>query len=221
MNIYVITEGNEKDVFKHWIPQINSNLTFVENLSEIESNNFIIYSGGGYPNYYEMIDKGIEDVNENELIDRFVICVDSEELSYDERYYEIEEYIGSKDCRVDIRIVVQHFCIEAWALGNKKIFPRSISDEVLSDYVALFNVVTNDPEQLPAHNERGWNRAQFAYRYLKKISHMKSSRLAYSKRKTDFIHHRTYVEQLVSRLNETGHIPSYSFFIYAFLNDST
>ena len=51
MNVYLIVEGNgEKKIYEHWVQLINPSLSIVNSLDEVQHNNLIIYSGGGYPN---------------------------------------------------------------------------------------------------------------------------------------------------------------------------
>jgi len=79
MNIYVVVEGIcEKHVYKNWIPHVNKRLSFVNYSHEIQSNNFYILTGGGFPAYYDSIDIAIEEVNTYGNIDRLVIGIDSE-----------------------------------------------------------------------------------------------------------------------------------------------
>ena len=131
MNIYLLVEGpvGEKLVYAHWVPLVNPKLIVVDSLEEITKDNIIIYSGGGYPNYLEVIEAGIEDVASNDHIDRLVIAVDSEEMAYDEKRQEIEEFVRSFGVQIDYKIIIQHFCLETWALGNRVMVTRKPSDE--------------------------------------------------------------------------------------------
>lgn len=55
MNIYIIVEGSsgEKKVYPSWISFINSELKEVISIDEINENNYILFSGNGYPQYFE------------------------------------------------------------------------------------------------------------------------------------------------------------------------
>ena len=62
MNIYVVVEGQcEKKVYGRWVPLVNPSLTLVENIEEMDRDNFIIFSAQGFPQINEMIAAGIED----------------------------------------------------------------------------------------------------------------------------------------------------------------
>ena len=196
---------------------INGNLTYVEDISDVIDNNFYIVSGNGYPRYKKLIKNGILDVNSWGVFDRLIISVDAEELSYEEKYNEIETYISQFICTASIYIVVQYYCLETWGLGNR-IFPRrNTIDEDLRKYYQFFNVVTQDPELLPSINPDNYTRAQFSLKYLHKIINGRNQRLTFSKSNPTVLTHNGYFEQLVSRLNETQHIQSLQCFIDAFL----
>ena len=95
MNYYVIVEGlGEKYVYKSWIPQVNPSLSYVSDLSKVQDNNFYIISGGGYPNYFKIIEDGINEVNQLGFFHKLVISVDAEEMTYNEKFTEIYNYIN-------------------------------------------------------------------------------------------------------------------------------
>ena len=63
MNILVITEGpGDKEIYRHWIPTLNPNLSFVDNLQQIQSDNFSIIQGQGNPNYFDIIDSEVDPI---------------------------------------------------------------------------------------------------------------------------------------------------------------
>ena len=120
MNIAVVTEGkSEKYVYKGWIPFINPSLSYVDRTGLIVSNQFSIQHSQGYPDYFDVIDGSIEDVNNHGNIDRFVIVVDSEDMTLQDKLSEMTGHIKTRKCSAQIFVVVQHFCLETWALANK------------------------------------------------------------------------------------------------------
>lgn len=218
MNIYVVVEGTscERKIFKQWIPYINNSLTYVDTLNYIVSGHFSILSGRGYPEYLKKIDLAISDVNTHGGIDRIVVCVDSENQSYKEKYDEIDTIFQNNPCSATKYIVVQHFCFETWALGNSKVFPkRNPSDLILRDYISTYSVLTQDPEDLPAYPSEELNRSQFAYRYLKKI--LSHRRIRYTKRNPNHVKDQAYLNEIESRCNTTTHIKSFAHFLSAFI----
>jgi len=215
MNIYVVVEGDtEKEVYSSWISQINRDLKYVDDISEIIDNNYAILSGGGYPQYFEIIDNAISDVNNHGAIDRFVISVDSEEMSRIDKYQEVDLHIYDRPCIANIYIVVQHFCLEAWALGNRSIFRKKPTNKELLEYMEFFNVKNEDPELLPKYNCR--TRSQFAFKYLHKAVNDINSSMTYSKKNPKALKQPDYVYQLTKRLGGTGHISSFQVFLDAF-----
>jgi hypothetical protein len=219
MNIYVVVEGERgaAKVYASWVPLVNPSLTYVPHISEIANDNFSIVGGGGYPQYWEIIDAAIDDVNNYRNIQRLVIGVDSEESSYQEKHEEIEDHLRGSRCLAEIRIVIQHFCLETWALGNEVIVKEHPNSDVLRKYVKFFNVRVRDPELLPDYPEEELNRAQFAAKYLKHALNDKYKELTYSKNNPIPLLHPKYFGRVKQRLQNTGHIPSFEHFLAAFV----
>jgi hypothetical protein len=218
MNLYVVVEGNstEPKVYRSWIPIVNPSLSEKFYINDVISNNFMIRSGGGFPYLLKIISDAIDDIKINNKFERLVVAVDSEDETFEQKYNQIEQHILSCDPSCDYRIIIQHFCFEAWALGNSKFGPRKPKDTTLKSYKKIHDVITNDPELLPKHPTLELNRAQFAERYLRLTIRDKGAHLTYSKSKPDVIAHPSYFNQLQERINETGHIPSFQTFIDAF-----
>jgi hypothetical protein len=219
MNIHILVEGviGEAKVYKSWVPIVNPLLSFVEHISEIRSNNFSILSGGGYPNYLEVIQYAIDDLNEYKNVDRLVIAADSEQMTYQEKYEEIDNFVKNMNCHSQIRIVVQHFCLETWALANRNIIRPKPQSESLRKYIRLFNVRNYDPELLPDLPQESMNRAQFAEKYLRSALNDKYRNLTYSKGNPSALLHSKYFGRVRGRMDEKGHIPHFQNFIDAFL----
>lgn len=219
MNVHIVVEGEvgEKKVYRHWVPLVNPNLTYVEHVSMIEYDNFAITSGGGYPNYLRIIGDAIADVNCHGHIDRLVVGVDSEEMEYEEKLNEMSECISQLHCIAEIRLIVQHFCLETWALGNKRIVRHEPRDAKLREYKRYFNVSIFDPELLPAYAAEELNRAQFAEKYLRCALQDKYRRLTYTKSNPTVLLNDKYFERVAQRFYDTGHIRSFEAFLTAFV----
>jgi len=218
MNIYVVVEGeqSERKVYEKWIKYLNPTLRSVDKLSGVTKDNYVIYAGFGYPFYFEIIKSAIDDVNSHGNIDRLVIAVDSEEMSYEEKYREIQSVVIDNKCVAQIHIVVQHFCLETWALGNRAIISRQPQSEKLKTYIRFFNVVDNDPELLPPYQPEELNRAQFAAKYLKAAVNEKYRNLTYSKNNPKVLLNRKYFKRVRNRFETTKHIASFGAFLRAF-----
>lgn len=218
MNIYVVVEGvSESKVYPEWIKQVNPNLVKSDYIDDVVSDNFFLISGGGYPNLFNIINNAIEDTNNNLQFDRLVISLDSENALLEERYLEIESYVKSKLPRVEIKIIIQHFCFETWALGNTKIVPKNPTGVDLKKYKKIHDVSKFDPEDLPSLIAENLNRAQFALKYLKLVIRDKGHHLSYSKNRPDVLFHPKYFNSLKERVSDTGHIGSFSSFLNAFI----
>lgn len=212
MNYYIVVEGaTEKKVYAKWIPLMNPSLKQIHSLGDANQDDFIIFDGGGYPSILGMIDDGIADLVNLGNDYRLVVIIDSEEMSRQAKYNEIDAYIKGKTVGVsiDYRIVVQHFCFETWALGNRKIVSSNPSNPELVQYLRHFHVRQNDPELLTVIPIEDLTRARFAEKYLRKLLHQKF-RQTYTKRNPVTVTHLHYFTELKNRLRDTGHINSFN-----------
>ena len=218
MNLYVVVEGEcEKTIYAKWIPLVNPTLTQVADLSGLVKDNFFIVSGGGFPRYYSVIENAIADINEANNIDRLVIAIDSEDQDYEEKYNEVMEFVSQFGCEKQIFFVVQHFCLEAWALGNRTMLRRNTSNPRLREYLRCFDVTKADPELLPPYPLDDLNRAQFAERYLRTMINDRYTSLTYSKRNPTILAQSGYFLQVKNRFLETNHLRSFKGFLDAFI----
>lgn len=218
MNIHVVVEGEigERQVYQYWVPLVNPNLSYVPHISNLVRDNFSIVIGGGYPQYFELIDGAIADVNRYGNINRLVLAVDSEEMEYDEKFAEIQQYISNTHCIAEVRIIVQHFCLETWALGNRVIIRDHPHSPKLREYKKYYNVKHLDPELLPDYPLEELNRAQFAEKYLRRALNERYRNLTYSKSNPGALLHHLYFERVRQRFKETNHISSFGGFLDAF-----
>ena len=218
MNVYVVVEGKtEKAVYESWIPLVNPQLAHADTIWDVDNDKFYLVSGFGYPGYFDVIDNAIFDVDNLGLFDRLVIAVDSEDMTREEKCSEILEHLNGKRCSVDIRIVVQHFCLETLALGNRRVVRRQPTSQRLIEYKRFFDVRVLDPELLPPYLNEGLNRAQFAVKYLRAALNERKKSLTYSKGAPKFISNYKYFGQVRLRFKETQHIASFGSFLEAFV----
>lgn len=218
MNYYIVVEGSvEKKVYAKWIPLMNPSLKQINSLGETTQDTFIIFDGGGYPSILEMIDGGIADLTDSEKDYCLVIIIDSEEMTRQDKFNEIDAYIKSKPAGllVDYKIIVQHYCFETWALGNRKIVSSNPNNPELVGYLKHFHVRQKDPELLTVMQGKNLTRAQFAENYLRKLLQQKF-RQTYTKRNPQAVTHLHYFTELKNRLRDTGHINSFNELLAAF-----
>lgn len=218
MNIYVVVEGEvtEIAVYRSWIAYLNPAMTEVSRLDKLSRDNFFLIAGKGYPGYFDRIQAAIDDINHYQNIDRLVIGIDSEELSYEEKLREIADFLVGRPCTAEIKIVIQHYCIESWALGNRVIVTRNPQNSRLQTYLTFYDVSQKNPEKMPSYPPEGTKRVHFTIRYLKLLLREKYKQLSYSKRNPKVLTHEKYFNQVRKRLDDTGHIKSFRNFIEAF-----
>ncbi len=220
MNVYVLVEGRKaaRKIYKNWIPYINSALTPVNYIGEVTDNNFHVVAGFGQPEIFDRISDAIADVNKIQRFVRLVVAIDSENQTFDEKQKEVEDFIKKAGCRTDYRVVIQHFCIETWLTGNRDVFRKNPTDPTLREFYNVYNIRTEDPENLPAYKE--WNRAQFSYEYLrmgmKDRRFEKGSRVSYSKRNPGSVTKQGFFDGIQARF-KSGHIESWGSILQAFV----
>ncbi len=217
MKIYLVVEGEigEKKVYARWIKFYRPDLSIVNYLDELVHNGVYIVSGMGYPNYFDVIESAANDVYLMR-IDKLVVAIDSEEMTYNDKKDEVSEFVESLGLDINYEVIVQHFCLETWALGNKIIVQRNPKNRELKLFRQFFDILTHDPELLPAYQPQSLNRAQFAELYLRRLLNEKYRNLTYSKRNPEVLLHEKYFQRVVERLETTGHIQSFNDFLLAF-----
>lgn len=213
MNILFVVEGKrtEKRIYKKWIKYVQPGLEFVSTTADLTENNFTIISGGGFPGYYEVIKNSIRDVNRLNNIDYLFICIDSEELSFSEKFMEMEEFV-EKECppvNSSLVLIIQNHCIETWLMGNRKINLSAAQNQELRKYRDFYNVNTLDPEDLVSIDNR--TIAQFTLDYL--VLMLKEKMLSYSKSNVSAVSNKSYFNQLVRRFAEHNHIKSFGYLL--------
>jgi hypothetical protein len=152
----------------------------------------------------------------NPIIDFLIIAIDSEEMTYEEKYSEIVEFIHDKIDISKVKIIIQHFCLETWALGNKVIHKRNPQNAKLREFIRHFNAEINDPEFMPAFDRYNLSRSQFAINYLKLSLQEKYSRLFYTKTSPEIISDPKYFKKIRERYEIDSHIKSFGKFLDAF-----
>lgn len=218
MNFYIVVEGRsgERRVYPKWISILNPSLKEVYSIADIDKDTYLIVSGNGYPNYFRIIDNAVEDCNAYAVIDRLVVAVDAEDLSYQDKKSEILSYIGARMQPDKVKVVVQFPCLENWALGNRIVCRRKPHDARLRKYLRTYDVRIEDPEELPSLPGEDLNRCQFAFVYLKRMLHDRYPGLIYTKSNPVVIEHEKYFAQIRKRLEDTNHIRSFSDFLETF-----
>ncbi len=168
MNLYFLLEGEKTEVqlYPAWIKFLKPQLQQVDFISQIDVNNFYIFSAGGIPSIYNHTVNAIKDINANPVFDKLVVCLDSEQMSVQDRIDELNRFIEDSGVKLnnkcDIKYIVHNICIESWFLGNRKIVKRQPQSLKLRQFLTFYNVMTDDPE-LMQMLEGYRNNADFHY----------------------------------------------------------
>ena len=113
MNLYFVVEdsGAGKKVYRSWLQHLFPYLSQVQAPVQIASNNYYLVSGRGYPAYKNTINAALEDIQTYPKIDHLFICVDTEELSLDEKFAEIREVLKRSTAFENTHVILHNCCI--------------------------------------------------------------------------------------------------------------
>lgn len=209
MSIYVVVEGRktEPKLYRAWLPLLIPGLVPVARIEDAGEHHFIIVAGGGYPSYLKRIDDAVADLRRpDNRFTHLVVCADAEELTLEERHAELERVILDAGCPVPHTVIVADCCIEAWLLGHRKLVRRNPQAHELRGYLAHYDVVTKDPERIPAHPSHG-TRAQLCFHYLRAV--FRERGLPYSKRDPGTATEESYLDALRERASPPSQGPQH------------
>lgn len=214
MNLYFLVEGKrtERKVYPMWLSILKPAMVKVNYAADANDNNYYLMSGEGYPSLLNHLENAIAEINEIGKYDYLLLCVDAEETSVETRKKEILQYIEEKNIalkKAELIIIVQNPCFETWFLGNRKMFKRHPQSPILNQYIDFYDVRQQDPEEMPCYQEN--TRAQFHHAYLREIFCERN--ITYSKQKPGTVGEESFLNELISRYSETGHISSFQEFI--------
>jgi len=217
MNLYLIVEGGETELqaYPKWLSYTLPQLSQVEDYRAVSQNNYYIFSGGGIPSMYNHIVNAIKDINAIKKYTYFIICVDSEQASVEQRKEKILDFIKAEGVALvdscELKFVIQHRCIETWFLGNRKVYKRNPQGEKFKAYSSFYNVETNDPELMKKY--AGFKlTTHFHQSYLREM--LKEYNIRYTKSNPKAVLKETYFDEIVKRtLDEPTHLGSFSDFM--------
>ncbi|MBK9263223.1 MAG: hypothetical protein IPM54_25900 [Polyangiaceae bacterium] len=213
MSLYLLVEGDQTEplIYASWLEHCLPTWQRVDRVEDISDKTFFMISGKGYPSYLKRIKAAVSDVHAHGV--RWLwICIDSEDMSYDEKVHEIRSILDECPSFHGTRVIVQHCCIETWLLGNAKIVKRMPETEPLRSFMAHYNVVREDPEKMPSMD--GFDtRAGFHLAYLRKAFEERGDR--YAKNNPGGAKEHYYLRELIRRQTTTKHIPSFGSLVSA------
>lgn len=218
MNLYFLVEGKrtEKKIYPKWLSILLPELTKVGFFDDVVSHNYKLFSGDGFPHLlHNHLKSSIEDVNDSGNYDYFIICLDSDDSTVNERIEEIEKFMDEHKVKLkkqtQLKIIVQQKCIESWLLGNRKIFKKNPQSENLLESIQFFDVSLNDPELMTKPESFVGSTADYHFGYLRDM--LETRNVSYTKRHPRDVVEKHYLEELIHRSEETDHLKTFQYFI--------
>lgn len=218
MNAYIIVEGDktETNVYPAWLSILSPRLQRVENANDATENCYYLFSGAGQPNIFAHTAKSVADVNAINAsgmchYDYIMVCLDTEEESRAYIESQIESYMREENVTLDpstkLMIFEQKVSMETWFLGNRKVYHSQPQDPEYIKYQRYFNVSKGDPEDMGEYDPDKFNKAGFHLKYLRKM--LQERRMVYNKNNTQEVEKVTYLNELIRRYEETGHLKTF------------
>lgn len=216
MNIYFLVEGRrtEKKVYPKWMSILVPELSEVKFAFEATLNNYYVFTGSGYPSLLNNhLRNTIIEVNELEKYEYLVLCIDADDISIEERTKEVLDFMQSNSLslnKASLVLIIQNRCIETWFLGNRKVYSKQPQSQLLREYNKFYNVQIKDPELMQMMKEHD-TIGDFHHSYLKEMLQEKNIR--YTKKNPNGVVEEHYLNELISRQEDTNHLLSFKSFL--------
>jgi hypothetical protein len=218
MNIYFLVEGKrtEMKVYPKWLSYLVPKLLRVNAYQNVDSNNYYIFSGNGFPSLLDNhLRNCIDDINSIKKYDYFVICLDADEQNIQQCKQDILDFMTNENLvlsnNVQFEIIVQNKCLETWFLGNSKIFKKNPDNDFLRECVAFYDVKSDDPELMEKIANFEGSTSVFHSSYLQQL--LLERNIRYSKNSPQGVIEEYFLQNLINRNRKTGHIQSFKSFI--------
>ncbi|PHS11009.1 MAG: hypothetical protein COA78_10655 [Blastopirellula sp.] len=212
MNVYFLVEGKhtERKVYPAWLGHLVPGFTKVDHFHSVIENNYFLVSGEGYPSLFGHLQNAIEDFNNAGNYSLFVIALDVDDSTPEDRVTEVVERATANGLNEEqLRVIPQNCCIESWFLGNQRMIPRNPQSQLLAQFIRHYDVRQNDPELMPIMN--GFKSiGQFHDKYFREVARARN--LRYSKTRPGHVMDLSYVEELKSRVESTSQMATLSTF---------
>lgn len=223
MNLYLLVEGKaEFKIYPSWLSCLMPELQRVEEFDLVANHNYYIFESAGIPTIINTdLPNAISDINSTNKYDYLVVCLDADELTVSERRGEIERILELQENslgRAKPILVIQNRCIETWLLGNRKMFPRQLENELLQTsqpfltYSQYYDASNNDPEKMGKYSEDFNTHAQFHKAYLTAL--FKTRSIKYSERNPKDALKDFYLRELNKRIqDDLDHLNTFRYFM--------
>ena len=225
MNLVLLVEGaqTEPRAYRAWLQRHLPVLKPAQNVSDLADDGYVLVKGNGYPSCYRRLEGLFRDMNDCPgKVNAFWLCLDSDEDTYEARLEEAKAAVSeaAKEVRLaksnpslDVRVIVQHCCIETWFLGHESFLRAGPQQRDLVEFKRFHNVSVDDPELMGT--PPGYvTRQSFHFAYLKAM--FKERHEVYSKAQPGAALHPSYFDTLRTRWKRTGHIKSFGVLLDAF-----
>lgn len=217
MNFYIVVEGiqTEMSVYPAWLSILAPNYSRIDYAWDVSENNYYIFCGGGIPSIFTHVRNAVLDINEinskaGPHYDYLLVCLDTENENRDHILQQINSELQSKGVSLqnaELLVFEHKRCMETWFLGNQNVFKENPQNAEYLDFIRYYNVGHNNPEDMESINPNRFSIAQFHVRYLKRM--LEERNMSYSKSNTRAVQQQTYLQQLIKRYEETGHIATF------------
>lgn len=218
MNAYIIVEGSETElsVYPAWLSILAPQMQRIDDATQVESNNYYLFSAHGIPSIFSHTANAIADINSinassKGMYDFLLVCLDTEGETREYIEKKIQEKIEESQLELNshtqLLVFEQKVCMETWFLGNRKIFKSNPQGTEFLDYLRYYNVKIDNPEDMVSINEDRFTTAQFHLRYLKRM--LEERHIVYNKNDTRVVCTKDYLDELIKRYAETSHISTF------------
>jgi hypothetical protein len=218
VNLVLLVEGAQTEplVYEAWLQQRLPALRRVHNVADLTTDGYVLVVGGGNPSYVRRLAALLRDIDDLPgTVQALWICVDSEEATYEQRYEKVshalaEGKVGTRlattNPTLEVRILVQHCCIETWFLGHEGFARGATQSRDVVDFRRFFDVSTGDPEEMSKGLEYP-TRQSLHLAYLKAM--LAEHEKPYTKRNPGIVLDPSYLDALDARCARTGHMGSF------------
>lgn len=140
-----------------------------------------------------------------------IVCVDTENETKEYIQQQIDKYNQEDGVTLiegcQLVVFEQKVCMETWFIGNRKVFKANPSGDKMIQYLHYYNAKIEDPEEMGAFDEERYTKAQFHVRYLKEM--LRERNMMYEKNDTSVVCSQSYLDEVIKRYEETGHLQSF------------
>lgn len=220
MNLYLLVEDGKsgQKIISRWIKLLLPFLEPAKTVASVHQNNYIVFSGFGYPRILgtnpespekNVLGATIETINDSGRFDCLLLFIDGDHEGAEARKQQVHEKISTYENTLTIPyfVFIQNICFETWLLGHGDLLPHTPSPHFAA-YLSHYDTSSFDPEAMPNNPAAGVATASLYHeRYLRAL--LKESGHHYNKsRPAPIVMTAPYLGALKKRTQETVHLKS-------------